>query len=104
MCHHHQSTSGRLRWFQCVVDQFCVCMCAGGESACGAHAVGAAGDGLTAAAADRGSAADACRKGSVLYIAMNCILMIFHSKCVLLLLNYYLEIVWKWSWPVTSNH
>ena len=40
------------------------CVCVGGESACGAHAVGAAGDGHTAAAANRGSAADARRKGT----------------------------------------
>lgn len=44
----------------------CLCVCVGGESACGAHAVRAAGDGHTAAAANRGSAADACRKGNIL--------------------------------------
>lgn len=39
----------------------------GGESACGAHAVRAAGDGHPAAATDRGSAADACCKGKTFF-------------------------------------
>lgn len=43
-----------------------VYVCLGGESACWAHAVRAAGDGQSAAAANWGSAADARCKGNIL--------------------------------------
>lgn len=50
-------SSGQFLW---------VCVSVGGESACGADAVRAAGDGHAAAAANRSSAADARCKGSSL--------------------------------------